>query len=702
VETGWRWPQQSRNPTPHARVCHVTPAIDTAAAQPQPVLPRPRALRRALPAVALVLLVVAVYAPTLRAYFLHDDWWHLDLTWHFAHKGLASIWTAPHEGFYRPLFSSLFGLCTVLFGLNAVAWHVCAIAIHVTNVLLVRWLFRRMAVSDPAATLGAALFALHPLHPESVALLCSALEGPVAALGALCAAHVAITVAMRPLSRAGLCAVLMALALCAKEEVIGMFAVVPLLPIVLGRLPGRRGVIAWIGGCLLMALALAAFLHMEHQGTTLYGTEMPHLNLQTLRQAFLQPLRPILPELRVHWFWLILPALALVAWRGCPALQAGAIWLFATGMPLGAVLGSPAAAPRYAYLPSIGLALCLAVALERLLRAERGISPPVWWVLAAPILIAYTRIGWESPYWCIVIIGLCGFVSCRHAGGIAPARGLAVIATLMLAYRGLLAFMPSVEMPADADLAASVVAFGAWWSLASRLGGERSPSNAVVMLICSFAMFWPSDPRVWAVYAAVPAGVAVWWIIETAFVWRGENDHGAVPCSPSSPHGEGAGGEAPSRGSAGQGRLCWRPEALALAGVVILCAAVSTARTNLRWMRTGAGIQRAVERLAPLMQALPSGAYVVITNPPFPQMYVAGALVRFDVVARLIAGRDDLVVDTLDKDGWYSRPYFRWAPGEAPDAYRGQAEYRRSARLQYTVTWEGDGRPVLTAGPAWP
>ena len=56
-----------------------------------------------------------------------------------------------------------------LFGLNPGPQHVTNLVLHIANTLLLFWLLRRMTGAIWRSAFVAALFALHPLHVESVA-----------------------------------------------------------------------------------------------------------------------------------------------------------------------------------------------------------------------------------------------------------------------------------------------------------------------------------------------------------------------------------------------------------------------------------------------------------------------------------------------------------------------------------------------------
>ena len=121
---------------------------------------------------ALVLLAFVCYLPAmLWGGFVWDDHQHIvdepalrDLA------GLARFWFAPaevHEPFYRPLTYTTFWLEHQLWGLDPTGYHVVNVLLHAANGLLLWGILARLAV--PGAWLVAAVFAVHPLHVESVA-----------------------------------------------------------------------------------------------------------------------------------------------------------------------------------------------------------------------------------------------------------------------------------------------------------------------------------------------------------------------------------------------------------------------------------------------------------------------------------------------------------------------------------------------------
>jgi tetratricopeptide (TPR) repeat protein len=125
--------------------------------------------RRALLAVALVAATLLAYAPALRAGYVWDDDDYVTrnplLT---APDGLGRIWfslDAPSQ--YFPLTYTTFRVEHALWGDAPLGYHLVNVLLHAANALLLWHLLRRLGA--PGAGFAAAIFALHPVHVESVA-----------------------------------------------------------------------------------------------------------------------------------------------------------------------------------------------------------------------------------------------------------------------------------------------------------------------------------------------------------------------------------------------------------------------------------------------------------------------------------------------------------------------------------------------------
>ena len=126
--------------------------------------------RDTLGLVGLCALVCASYYPSLGAGFVWDDFVFSAEPAIHAASGLWDIWFSPgdtREGHYWPIVYTTFWLEHKLWGLDPLGYHVVNVVLHLVNSLLVWRLMGRLAV--PGAWLIAAVFALHPVHVESVA-----------------------------------------------------------------------------------------------------------------------------------------------------------------------------------------------------------------------------------------------------------------------------------------------------------------------------------------------------------------------------------------------------------------------------------------------------------------------------------------------------------------------------------------------------
>ncbi len=117
----------------------------------------------------LIAGVVCAYQPAWHAGFIWDDTDYVTenplLT---APDGLWRIWfSTDSPSQYFPAVYTTFRMEHALWGLNSTGYHWVNILLHAINAVLLWRLLRRLAV--PAAWLGAAIFALHPVQVESVA-----------------------------------------------------------------------------------------------------------------------------------------------------------------------------------------------------------------------------------------------------------------------------------------------------------------------------------------------------------------------------------------------------------------------------------------------------------------------------------------------------------------------------------------------------
>ena len=120
---------------------------------------------------ALWPIVLLVYLPALLSVdFIWDDF-VIGTDTVRTLDGLRQIWFSPAdipaEGHYWPLTYTSFWLEQKLWGKIASGYHATNVLLHLANTLLLWHLLRRFTV--PGAWVAAAVFAVHPVHVESVA-----------------------------------------------------------------------------------------------------------------------------------------------------------------------------------------------------------------------------------------------------------------------------------------------------------------------------------------------------------------------------------------------------------------------------------------------------------------------------------------------------------------------------------------------------
>lgn len=147
--------------------------------------------RTAFAAVFLAVLAFVCFIPSLSVGFLSDDKQQLAYIYHYLHtqpllllQNFTSVWMQePIWGLhYRPMMLIPLVFDTAVYNLNAVGSHITTISIHVACTVLVFFLARAFLKNLAQVTgiaipfLAGALFAVHPLHAESVIWICGRVD----------------------------------------------------------------------------------------------------------------------------------------------------------------------------------------------------------------------------------------------------------------------------------------------------------------------------------------------------------------------------------------------------------------------------------------------------------------------------------------------------------------------------------------------
>lgn len=122
-------------------------------------------------AAILAAVAIIVYIPAISKNFFWDDLTISQNPVMWQRGGLADIWFHPFrntgEEHYWPFVHTIIWLQCRLWGFNGIGFHTVNVLLNSVNVVLLWILLRRMTV--PGAFIAALVFAVHPVHVESVA-----------------------------------------------------------------------------------------------------------------------------------------------------------------------------------------------------------------------------------------------------------------------------------------------------------------------------------------------------------------------------------------------------------------------------------------------------------------------------------------------------------------------------------------------------
>jgi len=357
------------------------------------VLARDSKLRMAAICLALILATLGVYFQTYRHEFIaYDDdlyiYQHPIVRAGVTASGLSWALTNFFAGTWAPLTLWSHMVDCQLFGLDAGAHHLVNVALHLASTLLLFIVLVRMTGQPWRSGLVAGIFAVHPLHVESVAWISERKDVLSTLLGMVTLLlYVRYTEVPTP-RRYALVALAFALGLMAKP----MLVTLPFVLLLLDYWPLRR--LAWppTWGAVrrlcwekLLLVALAAlscvltFLAQQKLGAVVSLSHLPFgarlANVVTAyvtylaksfwpsKLAVLYPLEQPLPE-TVLGASVILAAvtLAAVLWvKRRPYLLVGWLWYLGMLVPvIGLVqVGVQGMADRYSYLPLVGFSIAL-------------------------------------------------------------------------------------------------------------------------------------------------------------------------------------------------------------------------------------------------------------------------------------------------------------------------------------------------------
>lgn len=386
----------------------------------------------------LLLVTAAAYAPVFLADFLNfDDDAYVTgntalregVTW----AAVKWSFTAYHSSNWHPLTWLSHALDISIFGFAPWGHHATNLLLHLLNTALVYMVMFRLIPTSMAgrapvvALIVALLFALHPLHVESVAWI-SERKDLLSGFFALMTTWAYAQYARRP--RPGLYLAVLLLFTCGLMSK-PMLVTWPCVLLLLDYWPLRRlqnvraGLWCVAEKLPLFALSLASVvITLQAQTRAVVPLEARTVDerinnaavsymMYLWKAIFPYPLATPYPFLedtlapwRVALAWAILLSLstvALVKWRRAPWFIVGWVWFLGTLVPVIGIVqvGEQAMADRYSYLPHLGLFLALACAVAQRRHSSDEQAPPsrYRWILIAFAAVLASLTFRQTLYW---------------------------------------------------------------------------------------------------------------------------------------------------------------------------------------------------------------------------------------------------------------------------------------------------------------
>jgi tetratricopeptide (TPR) repeat protein len=380
--------------------------------------------RRVAVSLLLVLATVAVYARvTTFAFINYDDSGYVrdnsQVLAGLTPEGVIWAFTTASQANWHPLTWLSLQLDAEIGGSSPRVYHTTNIVLHAAAVLLLFLLFERMTGSLWRSALVAALFAVHPLHVESVAWVAERKDVLSTVLGLL-AFHAWLGAVERPgwKSRA-LTVAAYAASLLAKPMLVSfpilllLFDVWPLRR----AEPWRRLVIEKLPFFALAAVSCLVTVVVQSRGGAMRSLTQYPFSARMGNAAVsyvLYLVKAIWPSgLSIYYPY---PYDGLVAWqvggavlalaaatylcvrarRRAPYLLVGWLWYLVTLVPVIGIIqvGSQAMADRYTYVPLIGPFAMLAFGLP----ARRAVRLPA--IAGLAMVVAFAAAAWrQAGYW---------------------------------------------------------------------------------------------------------------------------------------------------------------------------------------------------------------------------------------------------------------------------------------------------------------
>ena len=343
----------------------------------------------------------------------------------FIFKGFTWAFTTLHAGFWQPLTWLSLMLDYTLYGMNAGGYHWTNVLFHIANSILVFLVLKQMTGARWQSGVVAALFALHPLHVESVAWVTERKDVLSGFFWMLTMGMYAFYVQRPAISRYLLVLLVFTLGLMTKPMLVTLPFVLLLLdywPLKRIRITISRLVLEKIPFIVLSILVnVATFYAQRHAGGLSSLDVIPlHLRIANVLNSYVSYIekmvwphnlaifypysdvaQPLWQIILFGLFILFVGSIVVYMLRGYPYLAVGWFWYLGTLVPVSGIVqtGGQAMADRFTYIPLLGLFIMIAWGIPDLIKTwhyrKEFIS-----IMTGTILVILTICTWlQLQHW---------------------------------------------------------------------------------------------------------------------------------------------------------------------------------------------------------------------------------------------------------------------------------------------------------------
>lgn len=341
------------------------------------------------------------------------------ITW----KSFSWSFLTTFAEFWHPLTWLSLMLDYEFFGLNAGGYHVTNLILHILSTLMLFWLFNRMTKKIWSSAFVAALFAVHPLHVESVAWI-GERKDVLSAFFWMLTLCLYVYYTEKPALKRYLPVIFsFVLALMSKPMVVTL----PVIMILLDYWPLKRfashqsNLFLWQvkekTPFFILSVFFSVIAFLAQYDPTVKDLSVAarlinapiafiHYLYQTVWSYNLTIFYPFSQQFS---FWqifgavllIVLISMAVVLMKQCPYLFVGWFWYFITILPVIGIIqiGKHAMADRYTYLPLIGVGIILAWGVPSLF-GNKNFHKKILFPSGIVLIVLWTFMTWQQcSYW---------------------------------------------------------------------------------------------------------------------------------------------------------------------------------------------------------------------------------------------------------------------------------------------------------------